>query len=384
MVYVLTHKNTTVAELEIDEESAAITRVGAVFAPERIPVGVTVRNGHPDRGDLNDWWQGRSIPASRQNLSKALVNLGVGGASKLLTKCFGLSLSDHYWVNPASSPLKWEEVNFFDNPFSEDVGDALFGSVNYGKELDLVSPDNTSDGWLKKKWRIVGGKRCLIKGGSDPFQQQPLNEAMASRIMQRLRVPHVPYTVQWEEGLPYSVCENFVSRETELVSAYYIHNTKKIADTNNLYDHYVACCASLGILDAQLALDRMLVVDYLIVNADRHWNNFGAIRNAKTLAWVSHAPLYDNGSSLWYNQSVDGIRKVQASQSQPFCATHEEQICLVKDFSWLDPADLAGVDEEFCELLRPSPFIDEARRDALCFALRHRAQMLVGLANCGA
>lgn len=46
----------------------------------------------------------------------------------------------------------------------------------------------------------------------------------------------------------------------------------------------------------------MLVLDYLIVNEDRHLNNFGLIRNAVTLEWIGTAPLYDNGNSMWFNR----------------------------------------------------------------------------------
>ena len=28
-----------------------------------------------------------------------------------------------------------------------------------------MSPDNTTDGWLKKRWTVMDGKRCLLKGG---------------------------------------------------------------------------------------------------------------------------------------------------------------------------------------------------------------------------
>ena len=61
--------------------------------------------------------------------------------------------------------------------------------------FDLRSPDNTSDGYLKKRWKIIGGKRCLLKAGSNPFMQQPFNEAAASLVAQRLGIPHVPYTL---------------------------------------------------------------------------------------------------------------------------------------------------------------------------------------------
>ena len=377
MDYILSHRKTAVAELEIDEETAVISKIGAVFAPEHIPVGISFDGNRPNRGDLNDWWHGRSIPASRQNIREAIDRLGVNSTLKLITKCFGLSLSDQYWANPVLNPLKWDTVNFFENPFSEDVGNILFGDVAGEGKINLISPDNTADGWLKKKWLIIDGKRCLIKGGSDPFQQQPINEMMAAAIMRRLGIPHVPYEVIWEHGLPYSVCENFITAETELISAYYIHNVKKITSAAQLYAHYLDCCIELGIPEPQVNLDKMLTVDFLIVNNDRHLNNFGAVRNAKTLEWIKPAPLYDNGSSFWYNQNTESIISAKIAKSQPFFATHEEQISLVKDFSWLQFADLSGIDDEYNELLSKSPFIDTARRDALCFALKNRVKMLM-------
>jgi len=377
------HKKTAVAEIEIDEETAVISKIGMVFAPEHIPVGISIKNSQPNRGDLNDWWHGRSIPTSRQNIREAIDRLGVSSEGKLITKSFGLSLSDQYWANPIINPLNWDQINFFNNPFSEYVGNILFGDAVQEGKVDLVSPDNTSDGWLKKKWVIIDGKRCLIKGGSDPYQQQPINEMIAALIMRRLSIPHVPYSVIWEHDLPYSVCENFITAQTELISAYYIHNVEKIRDVRQLYAHYLDCCAWLGIPNSRIHLDKMLAADYLIANNDRHFNNFGAVRNAETLEWIKPAPLYDNGSSLWYNQSVAAIQNAKTIKSQPFFNTHEEQIKLVKDFSWLNFTDLIGIDDEFNELLCKSPLIDAKRRDALCIALRNRVEMLMAVvASC--
>ena len=367
------HRKTPVVPIEIDTETGVISKVGTATAPSHIPIGISWKNNQLNRGDLNDWWQGRSIPASRQNIRQAMKVLGIASTDMLPAKCFGLSLSDQYWINPVYSPLDWDEINFFDKPFSEDVGNVLFGNVPIGA-LNLISPNNTSDGWLKKKWLIIDGKRCLIKGGSDPFQQQPINEVMAAVIMRRLGVPHVSYTLLWENDLPYSVCENFITAETELISAYNIHNTKKIKDPAKLYEHYVDCCNGLGIPNAQDMLDKMLTIDYLIANSDRHLNNFGAVRNAVTLEWIGVAPLFDNGSSFWYNYAV--AKDDDSAKSQPFLDTHEEQIKLVRNFSWLNLSDLVNIDEEFHELLRQSPLIDEARRDNLSLALRNRVKRL--------
>ncbi|MDR1184781.1 MAG: hypothetical protein LBK67_08295, partial [Coriobacteriales bacterium] len=168
MNYTLMHKKLPVLDLEIDEETSAIMGIGEVFHPEHIPVGIETSGDRPVRSALNAWWMGRAIPASRSGLREALQLMDVSSTSVLLLKCFGLSLSDQYWVNSHDKPQDWDRINFFDNGFSEDVGNALFGRTTEGGSdgLSLISPDNTSDGWLKKKWVVEGNRRLLVKGGS--------------------------------------------------------------------------------------------------------------------------------------------------------------------------------------------------------------------------
>ncbi|MDR0641205.1 MAG: excisionase, partial [Treponema sp.] len=108
-------------------------------------------------------------------MREAIEMLGVLSEKELLARCYGLSLADQYWICPKDSGLTWDKINFFDNSFSRDVGDVLFGVRNKpaGDDIDMVSPDNTSDGWLKKRWVIHKGKRKLIKAGSPPYRQEP-------------------------------------------------------------------------------------------------------------------------------------------------------------------------------------------------------------------
>lgn len=105
-----------------------------------------------------------------------------------------------------------------------------------------MSPDNTSDGWLKKKWAILDERRCLMKGGSGATQQEPYNEVLASSVMERLGIPHVTYTLTVQEDYPYSVCEDFITPETELIPAWYIMQTVKRPNHVSVYQHYMDCC----------------------------------------------------------------------------------------------------------------------------------------------
>ena len=367
----------------MDDATGYIQKIGAVYAPEHLPVGVPVRRGATDRAALNEWWTDRSIPTSRSGVREALEMLEINSPKMLLVRCYGLSLSDQYWICPEGSDLTWDRINFFGNDFSEDIGDVLFGADKKADGLDFSSPDNTSDGNLKKRWKIINGKRCLVKGGSNPFRQQPFNEAIAAGIMERLDIPHVPYTVTWNKGAPYSVCEDFVTENTELVSAWRILKTQKKDNSTSMYQHFINCCEALGIQGTVLFLDRMMVLDYIIANEDRHFNNFGVIRTAETLDGLGFAPIYDSGSSLGYDKTSAQIRSEKEVICKPFKNHHAEQLKLVSDFRWINFDRLADGKELIASVLSADgaeEFIDESRISAIAAVTAKRIQTLRDIA----
>lgn len=381
--YILMHKRIRVAELELDNATGFIQKIGTIYAPEHLPVGIPVRKTVTDRAALNKWWTDRSIPASRSGVRNALETLEISSTKLLLVRCYGLSLSDQYWICPAGSDLTWDSINFFDNNFSDDVGDVLFGAEKKVDGLNFSSPDNTSDGNLKKRWKIINGKRCLVKGGSNPFRQQPFNEVIASEIMKRLGIPHVPYTVIWSNGAPYSVCEDFITENTELIPAWRILKTQKKNNSTSVYRHFINCCETLGIRDTVPYLDRMIVLDYIIANEDRHLNNFGVIRNAETLKWLGFAPIYDSGSSLGYDKVPAQMRSEKEVVCKPFKNHHSEQLKLVSDFSWIHFDRLSDVRELITGVLSADgakDYIDENRIRAIAGSAQRRIEQLSQLA----
>lgn len=378
------HKRIAVAELELDDATGMIQKVNTIYAPEHFPVGVTVKRGVADRAAFNEWWTDRSIPASRSGIREALETLEIANTKMLLVRCYGLSLSDQYWICPEGSDLTWDTINFFYNDFSEDIGDVLFGAAKKTDAFNFSSPDNTSDGNLKKRWKIINGKRYLVKGGSSPFRQQPLNEVIASGIMDRLGIPHIPYQVVWEQGVPYSLCEDFVTEDLDLVPAWCILKTQKKSNHVSVYQHFIDCCRELGIDGAVPFLDRMIVLDYLIANEDRHFNNFGVLREAETLKWIGFAPIYDSGSSLGYDKMPAQIRSGQDITCKPFKKHHEEQLKLVSDFSWIDFERLKDVDSLIEEVLTAEgteAYMDETRVQAIKESARRRTDHLSRLAK---
>ena len=375
----LMHKRIAVAELLLDDTTGFIQKIGRVFQPEHLPVGVSVNKGIADRAALNEWWADRSIPASRSGIREALETLDVTSTKMLLVRCYGLSLSDQYWIYPENSNLTWDQINFFENLFSDDMGDVLFGTQKKADGFDFSSPDNTSDGCLKKRWKILNGKRCLIKGGSNPFRQQPFNEVIAAGIMERLGIDHIPYTVMWKEDAPYSVCEDFVTADTELISAWRIMQTQKKENSTSVYQHFVNCCKALGAPNVVPSLDRMIILDYIIANEDRHLNNFGLLRNAETLEWLGFAPIFDSGSSLGYDKVAAQIRAGRDIACKPFKKHHAGQLKLVSSFDWIDFENLKDVESMITAVLsdeKNGEFIDESRISAIASAAVGRVQTL--------
>jgi hypothetical protein len=377
MDYTLMHKDIPVIDLEIDA-TGFISKILKVHDERHLPMGIHIFATGIDRKGLNDWWLGRSIPASRMGLADALDILGFKSPTPLIEKCYGLSLSDQYWICPKSSDLKWENINFFTNDFTRDVGEALFGNEPTDKtEINLVSPDNTSDGWLRKKWIIINGKRVLMKGGSGVFQQEPFNEVIASAIMSDLNIAHVDYTQTFDGEKPYSLCENFITQTTELIPAWRILDTVKRVNSDSDFTHFLRCSDKLEIPKVADALNKMIAFDFLIANEDRHYNNFGFIRNAETLEWIEVAPIFDSGTSLWYNTTRVGSRV----ESKPFKKSHDEQIKLVTDLKWFDASALSGVDVSITEILKRSQDIDYTRSSAIAKYVLERANICEGLSR---
>ena len=149
MTHTLMHKDLEVAEVTLDA-SGMITNIGKVISKNHLPVDI-VHDGFMERSRLNKWWEQRCIPASRSGIRNLLDQLDICCPSVLLSRSLGLSLSDQYWIRPSETDLDWHDVNFFENPFSDDVGDLLFGNTLTKGEIDLSSPDNTSEGNLKKR-----------------------------------------------------------------------------------------------------------------------------------------------------------------------------------------------------------------------------------------
>ena len=109
--------------------------------------------------------------------------------------------------------VKYDDVNFFDNDF--DYSEFLEASLSKNSGIiksknSLKTPNNTTDGMLKKAWIIENGTRYLLKGGYKNELLQPFNEVLASEICRRLGFYHVEYILDTYKDMVVSKCPFFI------------------------------------------------------------------------------------------------------------------------------------------------------------------------------
>ena len=121
----------------------------------------------------------------------------------------------------------------------------------------------------------------------------------------------------------------------------------------------------------------MLALDFIIANDDRHFHNFGAVRNAETLEWIGIAPIFDCGNSMWHDNPINKIEIEDVdTPSRTFKKNHKEQIKLVKSFDWLNAECLKKIPDICIQVYSQNPFMDEYRLNKLCKAMKVRVNYL--------
>lgn len=363
-----THK---VLDFAYSREDDRFLSIDALYDRKRAPLGVvSPRGASASLAALKRWWEHRSIPVSRQNVDVKLRELGLVDPAQIPFESLGLSLSDQYWIRPQGSDVRWEDVNFFQNRFPDMDIAPEEASLDWLADVGLDSPDNTSDGELPKKWIRHGNRPVLVKGAG-PLGQEPFNEVVACALYRRLLEPDefVPYRAMESSHGALSRCEDFVGPNEEFIPAYYVVHSRRKPNHFSEFIHYVDCCATLGAGDVTRLLEKMIVCDYILANHDRHWRNFGLVRDVETLEYRS-APLFDNGSSLWCNVDEAVLLKGDYSfRSKPFYEDAGRQLRLVGELSWFNPAALDGFVEEAREILGANPALGR-RLDAICDGIR--------------
>jgi hypothetical protein len=243
------------------------------------------------------WLERRVIPKNRTFVEEILRSLGLSrnNTKDIIDVCKGLSLGDSYWIVPEGFDGKYADFNLFDNRFSEILSLVAYTGVTQSDAAFSTSPELTTDGMLPKAWRFIEGEGIfLYKGGSSGFAnsgKEPYCEYYASQVAAAMGIDAVHYGLENWKGILASKCKLFTDIDTAFVPIGRLVKSGGIVAVAGYYK-------GLGGKYADNLRD-MLIFDALTYNEDRHFGNFGLLRDNHTGEITAPAPIFDNGLSLF-------------------------------------------------------------------------------------
>ena len=309
--YILMNQNREVLKFEFDQDLNVITKIDEIDHLDYAPLNIKNIAEEKRVIELNNWFNDRGIPVYRDNAKELLEIFGVNHVKELINKNYALSVSDQYWFKPEEGQVEWKEINYFDKNYdSISFADGTFGSgagkslKQRNKDASYKTPNNTTNGQLKKVWIKKEGENYLYKGAGTVHNFEPINEVLASRICDILELPHVEYTLDVvhskRQDTLVSVCKSAINKDEEIIPAHSIltERSKEVTKTPEDYYLYLKIKKQHHVPKAEEYLQKMFMLDYILLNEDRHLSNFGVVRDVQTLEWKRICPIFDTGRSM--------------------------------------------------------------------------------------
>ncbi len=141
----------------------------------------------------------------------------------------------------------------------------------------------------------------------------------------------------------YSTCPLFTSEKAELFSCYQILADYKKTNDQSYYEFYIDRCVQLGISEREIRnqMELQTMMDYLVTNTDRHFSNFGLLRDPDTLEFIGCAPIYDSGNSMFYNAAyTHSYKELTTVRINSFLTAEYKMLGYVKNRSVLNLFDV--------------------------------------------
>jgi len=180
--------------------------------------------------------------------------------------------------------------------------------LTYLKWSHIRNSSGTAGTFLKSQ-SALGGRKIYYKlsnyeKDSGIVGHENINEIIVDRLLTVLGVEHLHYQLIYADieidGRTHTayVCasEDFKDRGESKVALDALYKADRMAGETE-YDF----CKRLGFDEY---IDRMLAVDYIILNRDRHGANIEVLRNARKHS-LRIAPLFDHGLSLLFSCRTD-------------------------------------------------------------------------------
>ena len=240
-----------------------------------------------NHNDFAGWLESRAIDGHRTNarLLKKALRLTSASDIELALAVNAAVVTDTYWFKAENSALTYDDVRFKDNAFDKL---ALYGDPDSFNNGYSRTPELTNIGSFEKCWRIIDGEWWLYKKENE---LEMFSELFVCELGKALGFN----MVQYEMDGKYIRCRDFTDGAAV--------NYEPAAGIVGSDEDYAVNYEALKKLSENCAADyiKMIYLDTLCFNMDRHTMNYGVLRDAGSGAVLGMAPNFDNNIALISN-----------------------------------------------------------------------------------
>lgn len=218
----------------------------------------------------------------------------IDNRTNICIKCKGVSIQDSYWIKDDNSNTKWSNVNIRQNNLG-DIADISLSGFNPTITTNAICPELTTKGLFRKGWIHIGESLYMLKSDRTNNFVNTKMEILASEILECFEntIDSIVYAGDIKntaDGLAViSICQNFVEEDYSFVEAWELMDYLKRCNL----DFRTYCLTEWNSEFASIP-----VLDYIIMNTDRHTQNYGALMNNNTGKIEKLAPLFDFNCAL--------------------------------------------------------------------------------------
>lgn len=238
--------------------------------------------------NAESWLETRAIDSHRANsrLLKKALRLAEKDDISTVVHVNGATVTDNYWVRPIGSELTYDDVKFTDDYFSNLALKGNYDSFNRAaNSRRSKTPELTNVGSFEKCWKLRNGKWWMYKKAT---HDEMFSELFVYELGSALGMNMAVY--QRGDGCIKTLdFTNAAFVNFEPASAFMGDNE----DYSAVVDALEKLCP-----DAIPDYVRLIFMDTICANPDRHTNNFGLLRDTKTGSLLGFAPNYDNNMAL--------------------------------------------------------------------------------------
>lgn len=281
--------NTPVALIENGE-------ISKVIEPSLIPLHFLFA----EDPSLKSWLRQRSLDTSRTNSRFVLRELDSDKAdiTQIVLSVNAATITDNFWIKENGSEKTYEQTRFHQDHLAKV---ALLGSsAGIVVPPDHHSPELTNTGTFEKCWHLENGQWWLYKKGNPEHTFSELAAQSIGRYL-NINMAIYQYVSRNEIGnifdcrAPASLS---VVKTLDFTGG--VFNFEPAADLGCSRDDAVKNYQILKRLSPAAAQEykKMVLLDTLTYNIDRHLFNFGVLRDQTTGQVVSLAPIFDHNLSL--------------------------------------------------------------------------------------